>query len=49
MNPALTIAILICIVAGFIHGGQLMNNVKKDPRLGVKPSKNLFTFLFIDL
>jgi hypothetical protein len=48
MNPALLLVFGLAIVAGIISGIQEMNAVKRNPSLGVKKSKNLWTFLFED-
>jgi hypothetical protein len=40
--------VLFACVVGWVKAGKEMNAVKKDPSLGVPPSKNIFTFLFTD-
>lgn len=44
----LKLCFIIAIVSGVINGLYQLYIVKNNPSLGIKPSKNLFTFLFID-
>lgn len=39
---------IIAIVSGFLNGLYELYRVQNNPSLGIKPSKNLFTFLFMD-
>jgi hypothetical protein len=39
---------MVCIIVGVIHGLQQINFVRSGRAVGVKPSNNLFTFLFMD-
>ena len=39
---------LLCIGIGLLEGIANTIKVKKNPKLGVKPSNNIFTFLFMD-
>lgn len=48
MNSTLLLFLVIAIIGGILHGFSEMDSVKKNPSLGIKPSKNLFTFLFTD-
>jgi hypothetical protein len=45
---ALKIFIIIALFAGFIDGLLKVNNVRNNPRLGVRPSRGMFDFLFFD-
>jgi hypothetical protein len=36
------------MISGILQGINDINSVKVNPKLGVKESKNLFTFLFLD-
>lgn len=44
----LKIFFIIAIVFGFFNGLYEIYIVKNNPSLGITPSKNLFTFLFVD-
>jgi hypothetical protein len=48
MNSTLLFFLVCAIIGGMVNGFAEINKVKKDPKLGVKPSKNIFTFLFCD-
>lgn len=48
MNPIILVGFIVAAIIGWIRGGQQMERAKYDPRLGVKPSKNLVSFLFVD-
>lgn len=48
MNSTLLFFLILAILGGIVHGFSEINTVRKNPSLGVKPSKNLFTFLFTD-
>lgn len=48
MEPLFVFAGIIAIIAGISDGFQKMENCRKGKTKGVKPSKNLFTFLFLD-
>ena len=45
---SLTIMFSIAILCGIARGIKDMNDVRNNPSLGVKPSPNIFTYLFID-
>ena len=40
--------LIISVVVGMINGYVEMREVRKNPCLGIKPSKNLISFLFLD-
>jgi hypothetical protein len=44
----LIIAWIFAIAIGWELGGKEIRKVRNNPRLGVKPSNSLFTFLFLD-
>jgi hypothetical protein len=48
MEPIILLAAIISIIGGILDGLDKCNKCKTHPELGVKPSKNLLTFLFID-
>jgi hypothetical protein len=48
MNSVLVIGFIAAVIIGWIRGGQEMERAKYDPRIGIKPSKNLISFLFLD-
>jgi hypothetical protein len=48
MEPLFVIAGIIAIIGGICDGFQKMENCRKGKIKGVKSSKNLFTFLFLD-
>lgn len=48
MSNTLLFFLILAILGGMVHGFSEINNVRQNPSLGVKPSKNLFTFLFTD-
>lgn len=48
MNYILLFCLILSMCCGIIKGLQDMTNVRNNPSLGVKPSKNIFTYLFID-
>lgn len=39
---------LFAMISGTLQGLNDMSKVRQNPSLGVKESKNLFTFLFTD-
>jgi hypothetical protein len=48
MNPILACVFILCVIFGIYSGFQEMAKVRKYPKYGVKPSKNLISFLFWD-
>ena len=48
MEPIFIFAAIVAIIGGFFEGIDKCNKCKLDQSLGVKPSQNLFTFLFLD-
>jgi hypothetical protein len=48
MYNTLILFIILAVMGGAIHGLSEIQKVRTNPQLGVKPSKNLFTFLFTD-
>lgn len=48
MNPIILIGFIVAAIIGWIRSGQQMERAKYDPKLGIKPSKNLVSFLFVD-
>lgn len=44
----LKIIFLSAIILGIIRGIIDMQEVRKNPSLGIKPSQNIFSYLFID-
>jgi hypothetical protein len=48
MNYIILVGIIISGICGIFQGLNDMQQVKRNPSLGVKPSKNIFTYLFID-
>ena len=47
MEPIIIFAAIVAIIAGVFDGLEKCNQCKRN-HTGVKPSNNLFTFLFID-
>ena len=48
MNIIILLGVIIAGIAGWIDAGKTMERAKHDPTIGVKPSRNLFSFLFLD-
>lgn len=48
MNYILLVCIVLAMINGIIQGLNDMHQVRTNPSIGVKESKNLFTFLFTD-
>jgi hypothetical protein len=48
MNYFLLICLIITMLGNIIRGLHDIQSVRLNPSLGVKPSKNIFTYLFID-
>lgn len=48
IEPLFVFAAIVAIIGGICDGMQKMENCRKGKTAGVKPSKNLFTFLFLD-
>jgi hypothetical protein len=48
MNYILLFCVVISMIGGIFRGLNDMREVKYQPNLGVKESKNLFSFLFTD-
>jgi hypothetical protein len=48
IEPLFAFAVIIFIILGVADGMQKMENCRKGKIKGVKSSKNLFTFLFLD-
>lgn len=48
MNYILLICLGFVMISGIIKGINDITQVKQNPNLGVKESKNLFTFFFTD-
>lgn len=48
MNFILLTCIIFAIISGILQGLNDISRVRQNPSLGVKESKNLFTFLFTD-
>ena len=48
MNYILLACIIFAMISGILQGLNDMSKVRQNPSLGVKESKNLFTFLFTD-
>jgi len=48
MNYILLVCIGLAMINGIVKGLNDIKQVRKHPNLGVKESKNLFTFLFAD-
>lgn len=48
MNYILLFCIVVGIICGLLQGLNDMIEVRNNPSIGVKESKNLFTFLFAD-
>jgi hypothetical protein len=48
MNWFLMMCFILSILFGLVDGGKKMDAVKKHPELGVKQSRNIWTFLFYD-
>lgn len=49
MIEILMFAFAFAMFQGWINGGRAMRKVKKNPSLGVKPSRNCGSFVFIDI
>jgi hypothetical protein len=48
MNYILLFCVIISMIGGVLRGLNDMREVRNNPSLGVKESKNLFSFLFTD-
>jgi len=48
MNYILLFCIILSMIGGVLRGLNDIIEVRHNPSLGVKESKNLFTFLFTD-
>jgi hypothetical protein len=48
MNYILLFCIIVSMIGGVLRGLNDMREVRNNPSLGVKESKNLFSFLFTD-
>ena len=48
MNYIILWGLIISGIVGWIKGGQDMKRARHDPSIGIKPSKNLVSFLFLD-
>lgn len=48
MNYILLFCIVLSMICGVLRGLNDMREVRNNPSLGVKESKNLFSFLFTD-
>lgn len=48
MNYILLFCIVLAMINGIAQGLNEMTQVRRDPSLGIKESKNLFSFLFTD-
>lgn len=48
MNHIILFCIVFAMISGILQGLNDMGQVRQNPSLGVKESKNLFTFLFTD-
>ncbi len=48
MEPILVVATLFAILSGITDGLAKMEKCRKGLEPGVKPSRNLLTFLFLD-
>lgn len=48
MNYILLFCIVLAIINGIVQGLNDIKQVRYRPSLGVKESKNLFTFMFTD-
>lgn len=48
MNYILLFCLISSMICGIINGISDMNKVRDNPSLGVKESKNLFTYLFLN-
>jgi len=44
----MTTVFVFCIIVGILSGLQEMSKTHRGLKSGVKPSNNLFTFLFMD-
>lgn len=48
MEPIILIAAILSIIGGIVDGLSNVEKCKTNQGRCVKPSKNLFTFLFVD-
>jgi hypothetical protein len=48
MNLVILIGVVFAGIMGWLDAGKKMERAKHDPTIGVRPSKNLFSFLFLD-
>jgi hypothetical protein len=48
MNYILLFFIIVSIIGGIVGGLNQIQEVRRNPSLGIKQSKNIFTYLFID-
>lgn len=48
MNYILLLCLILSMICGIVHGVSDMKKVRHNPSLGVKESKNLFTYLFLN-
>jgi hypothetical protein len=48
MNYTILFGIIMAGIIGWVRGGEEMKRARIDPNIGIPPSKNLFTYLFLD-
>jgi len=48
MEIVLFVFFVLSAMLGILHGILSMRQARSNPMFGVRPSKNLFTFLFMD-
>jgi hypothetical protein len=48
MNYVILFGFICAAIIGWIDGGKKMKQARIDPSIGIPPSNNLFTFLFLD-
>jgi hypothetical protein len=48
MNYILLFCVILAMINGVVQGLADIQNARQNPNLGVKESKNFFTFLFTD-
>ena len=49
MIDLILFAFIAAIIVGWFEGGRVMNSVRSNPKLGVKPTKDCGSFIFIDI
>ena len=49
MIEVMMLAFFFAFILGWLEGGRKLKEVRKHPKLGVKPSKDCGTYIFVDI